>query len=208
MQQRCPLPVYFGFDYIEDLIALRDKGEPFVFMDHAYFERGYEKRNFRILFNAIHQTGLRTDLPTDRLARYCPFPREWKKTGGKTYVIPIAPNHAIWHQDYGWTEKAAAQSGGTVKPKSGPALGSLFADCGAVVAHSSVAAVEAAYHGIPVYGPRHSPAWHVGQEDLSGPPVYPDRDHWLRTLSYSQFSLDEIKSGEAWAILRDVWHGN
>ena len=208
MQRTCPLPVYFGFDYIENLIAHRKAGEPFVFMDHAYFERGYEKANFRVLLNAIHQTEVRTDLPSDRLARYCPFPRPWKEDGRETIVIPIAPNHAIWHEDYGWTEKAAEQTGGTVKPKSGPSLGKLLPDCRAVVAHSSVAAVEAAYAGVPVYGPRHSPAFHVGQEDLSGPPLYPNRDNWLKTLSYSQFSLGEIRSGFAWAVLRDVWNGD
>ena len=209
MQQTCPLPVYYGFDYIDDLIRLRDAGEPFVFMDHAYFERGYEKKNFRILLNAIHQTGIRYDLPADRLARYCPFPRPWRQDGEEVIVIPIAPNHAIWHGEEGWTEKAQrAFPGSTVKAKSGPPLGEVLPRCRAVAAHSSVAAVEAVYHGVPVYGPRHSPAFQVGQEDFTKPPVYPERDNWLRTLSYSQFSLDEIRSGFAWAVLRDVWNGD
>lgn len=209
MQQTCPLPVYFGFDYINDLIALRDRGEPFVFMDHAYFERGYEKRNFRVLLNSIHQTGVRDDLPDDRLSRYCPFPRPWRTDGEKTVVIPIAPNHAIWHKEQDWTKKASeAFPGSIVKEKSGPPLRDFLPFCRALVAHSSVAAVEAAYHGVPVYGSRHSPAALVGQEDLTADPIYPNRDNWLKTLSYSQFSLDEIHSGFAWAVLREVWNGD
>lgn len=209
MQQTCPLPVYYGFDYINDLIALRDRGEPFVFMDHAYFERGYDKGNFRVVLNGIHQTQIRSDLPGDRLARYCPFPRPWRTNGTQDIVIPIAPNHAIWHQEPGWTEKAqGCFPGSTVKEKSGTPLGKLLPDCRKLIAHSSVAAVEAAYFGIPVYGPEHSPAFQVGQPDFNGPPLYPDRDNWLRTLSYSQFSLDEIKRGFAWAVLREVWNGD
>jgi hypothetical protein len=43
----------------------------------------------------------------------------------------------------------------------------------------------------------------VGQTDLSKveKPVYPDREPWLRALSYSQFSEQELVDGTLWRLL-------
>lgn len=209
MQETCPLPVYYGFDYLDHLLEKRRLKEPFVFMDHAYFERGYDKGNFRILLNCIHQTEVIHDLPYDR----APQIHDWRQ-GGKVYVIPVAPNCAIWHDAGSWTSETVAELRKhtdreiVVKPKNGPPLLDFLRTAWAVVSHSSVAAVEAAQHGVPVFGPKTSPAHGVGLEDLAKieTPARPTRRDWLKTLSYSQFTLSEIKSGKAWSILRDV-HG-
>ncbi len=69
MQQHCPLRVFFGFDDKEEIKRMRDAGEPFVFMDHAYFHRGYRHDAFyRAIFNALHRTNL-LDVPDDRLKK-------------------------------------------------------------------------------------------------------------------------------------------
>lgn len=207
MQETCPLPTYYGFDYLPDLLKLREAGEPFVFMDHAYFDRGYDKGNFRVLFNRIHQTDVVQHLPHDR----APQAHDWRQ-GGKVYVIPVAPNCAIWHGADSWTSDTVAELRKhtdreiVVKPKNGPPLRDLLHMAWAVVSHSSVAAVEAAQYGVPVFGPKTSPAHGVGLEDLSKieSPIRPRRKDWLNTLSYSQFSIPEIRSGKAWAILKQT----
>ena len=116
----------------------------------------------------------------------------------------------IWYKCQKWnreTEQELKKLYGRrvyVKPKDGNPLPKARA----FVVHSSVAAVEAAQGGIPVFGPPTSPAHGIGQEDLTkiDSPIYPDRTNWVRTLTYSQFTLDEIKNGTAWAIIREESH--
>ena len=209
MQETCPLPVYYGFDYLDQLLEKRRLKEPFVFMDHAYFNRGYDKGNFRILLNQVHQTEVIPHLPEDRL----PPEKPWKQ-GSKVFVIPVAPNLATWHDAHHWTTDTVAQLKRhtdreiIVKPKNGPPLRDFLDRAWAVVSHSSVAGVEAAQNGVPVFGPMTSPAFYVGNQflDKIETPSTTERVEWLKTLSYSQFSLSEIRSGKAWAILKDI-HG-
>ncbi len=202
LQSHMPIPAYFGFA-TEGVFEAKP---PFVYMDHAYFERGYEKENFRIIFNGIHQTGVIPGLP-NRTARLCPFPRDWKQ-GDHVIVIPPPPNVCKFHKAETWVSETVAELKKhtdrrvIVKPKSGPPLGEF--SCWAVVSHSSVAAVEAAYMGTPVFGPETSPAYPVGLSDLSQieSPIFPDRTEWLNTLCWSQFHLTEILSGFAWEAIK------
>lgn len=210
-QAAFPLLTFWGFESEDVFRWFLDKRK-FVYCDHAYFDRGYDKMNFRVLLSKPHQNEIKHDLPDDRMRRFCAFPRPWKQ-GSKVYVIPIQPMMGKLYVQEDWTEKTVGELQRhtdreiVVKPKDGPPLADCLRDAWAVVGHSSVACVEAAYAGVPVFGPSTSPAYGVGEEDLSKieEPATPDREHWLRTLSYSQFHLDEIRSGEAWAILRDVW---
>ena len=211
MQETCPLPVYYGFDYLDQLLELRRKKEPFVFMDHAYFNRGYDKGNFRILISQVHQTDIISHLPRDRL----PNEKNWQETrGSKVYVIPVAPNLATWHDAHHWTTDTVSELRKhtdreiVVKPKNAIPLRDLLHTAWAVVSHSSVAGVEAAQNGVPVFGPSTSPAFYVGNQflDKIETPSFSNREEWLKTLSYSQFSIPEIQSGKAWAILRQI-HG-
>lgn len=207
-QSRFPLPVFFGFTSGE---IFSHRG-PFVYVDHAYFDRGYDRMNFRVVLNGLHQTKVRYDLPDDRMRRFCPFPRPWGK-GSKVIVIPVPPNHARFHGAEDWTDRTVetlkrhTDREIIVKHKSGPPLASVLGDAWAVVSHSSVAGVEAAYNGTPVFGPQTSPAHYVGEEELSQieSPATPEREAWLRTLSYSQFHLSEIKSGMAWEVLEALY---
>lgn len=202
------LPVAFGFERPDHLFSIRDTD--FVYVDHAYFERGYDKANFRCILNGVHQVDVCQGLP-DRTKRLAPFPRPWQQ-GDDVIVIPPPTNLCRWHNAYTWTDDAVAELKKhtdrkiVVKPKSGPPLSEL--SCWAVVSHSSVAAVEAAYMGIPVFGPDTSPAYKVGLENLGRieDPNFPDRSDWVNTLCWSQFSIDEITSGFAWEVLRNI-HG-
>jgi hypothetical protein len=68
-----------------------------------------------------------------------------------------------------------------------------------------VAGVEAACLGFPVFGPETSPAYPVsGSLDDIENPVRPDREPWLRTLAYSQFTTAEIANGTAWQIIKET----
>ena len=208
--QACfPLITFWGFES-EDVFRWKDRR--YIFCDHAYFDRGYDKMNFRVIYSAPHQLKVRHDLPDDRMRRFCPFPRDWKQ-GSKVVVIPPPPMLARFYGAESWTaETVEALRKHTdreivVKEKASGPLEGVLHEAWAVVSHSSVAAVEAAYRGVPVFGPETSPAYGVGLSDLSmiEAPDFPDREDWLRTLSYSQFSLDEITNGTARALLEEFW---
>lgn len=75
----------------------------------------------------------------------------------------------------------------------------------AVVAYNSIAATEAIIHGIPVFTLAPNAASPMGLSDLSkiNNPIYPDREKWLKSLAYGQFSLSEMESGDAWRIVNE-----
>jgi hypothetical protein len=81
-------------------------------------------------------------------------------------------------------------------------------DIFAVVTYNSIAAVESIAYGIPAFVLAPSAAGIVSSSDLSKieTPHYPDEhliEHWKRTLSYNQFTDNEIITGKAWSIIND-----
>jgi hypothetical protein len=79
-------------------------------------------------------------------------------------------------------------------------------DIYALVTYNSIAAVEAIQHGIPAFALAPTAADPVGNKDLTQieTPNRPDEDliqRWLHSIAYSQFSLDEIITGDAWRMV-------
>jgi hypothetical protein len=74
----------------------------------------------------------------------------------------------------------------------------------ALVTHGSIAAVESVILGCPVFVHPDSAAALVGRTDLSAieKPVYPEREQWLRSLSYSQFNEAELVDGTLWRLMQ------
>jgi hypothetical protein len=102
------------------------------------------------------------------------------------------------HTDRPIVVRAKPQPGETAVP-----LERALAEAHALVTHSSNVAVEAAIAGTPVFVAPSSAAAPVGLTDLSQieTPVRPDRGSWLAHLAYAQYSMDEVKSGQAWRML-------
>lgn len=69
----------------------------------------------------------------------------------------------------------------------------------AVVSHSSTCAVQAAIAGIPIFCHETSAAAPIGLNDLASieDPLMPEREEWLASLSWQQWTLDELRAG-AW----------
>jgi hypothetical protein len=85
-----------------------------------------------------------------------------------------------------------------------PALSSAITLRDVVVGHSGTAIFEAIVRGVPVIctDPR-NPCMPVCSKP--GEPLYRgDREAWLHDMSYTQWSLAEIASGEAWEHLKDI----
>jgi hypothetical protein len=210
-QIKAPIRVFFGFDELDDIKQLKARNEPFLFVDHAYFDRGYERGNFRVALNNIHQTKV-YDYPDDRRKKFGVKVRDWKVyPEGRILFIPSPPNPMTFHKEPKWNDEAIDQLVRNtkreihVKSQKTKGLGEFLDHCFCLVSHCSVAAVEAACHGIPVAVSEHNPARSVGV-DLSQieSPIYPDRTQWVNTLTYSQFSIDEFKDGSAWQIVKEM----
>jgi hypothetical protein len=81
-----------------------------------------------------------------------------------------------------------------------------FQNCWAVVNHNSSPAVAASIEGIPVFvtDPERSQCREIANTDLRRieRPNLPDRTDWLNRLAMSHWKFDELKSGEAWAHMR------
>ena len=79
-------------------------------------------------------------------------------------------------------------------------------DIYALVTYNSIAAVEAIQYGIPAFALAPTAADPVGNKDLTQieNPNKPDEEliqRWLHSIAYSQFSLDEIITGQAWRMV-------
>jgi hypothetical protein len=79
-------------------------------------------------------------------------------------------------------------------------------DCWAAVNYNSSPVVGAAISGVPIFvtDPVHSQSAEVANTDLSliETPAMPDRQAWVERLAMSHWNFDELRSGEAWAHMR------
>lgn len=79
-----------------------------------------------------------------------------------------------------------------------------ISDAHCVVTFNSNSAVEAAIEGVPVFAfDEGSMAWPICGKAFSQieKPITPYRDQWLNNLAYCQWTLDEMKEGQAWRHL-------
>lgn len=83
-------------------------------------------------------------------------------------------------------------------------LGTVLKLARCVVTWNSTSAVDAVIAGVPVIVcDRSSISWPMGVHELVHPDalVYPNRDPWLASLGYSQWSLEEMRAGLPWRHL-------
>ena len=76
----------------------------------------------------------------------------------------------------------------------------------ACVTSCSISAIEAVCCGKPVFCDKKSFASHVGNENLQDieNPVFVSPEDWLYSLSYQQFTPEELGNGRAMEILMDM----
>jgi len=189
---------------------------PFIHLDHAYFKRGYrnppDTANFRVNYCHFHQTRLITGLPPDRADQWRKRVQPWKTDGASIIVIIPSDRISGFLGEREWAKRVSQElrrytSRPIIVKEKGPGLDGYLKTAWAVVSLSSVSEVEAVLAGVPVFVGKHSPANQVGSgwiESIESP-QYPDREDWLRTLSYSQFNGDEMASGKAWGILKELY---
>ncbi len=211
------IPVVWGVLRESDRILAQAKAAQmyFFYIDHAYFDRGHGK-SYRITRNR-YETGPIRKCPMDRIDRLGIQIEPWRKSGKDIIVCPPTDYFSQAHDCADWLdttlERLAKVTDRPVtireKPKPGTTaipLKTALKSAHALVTHSSNVAIEAACLGTPVFVNPASAAAPIGRTDLEAieEPVYPDRQPWLAHLAYNQFSIEEIRDGEAWRLLLEM----
>jgi len=194
-------------------------GRPFLYIDRGYLRRGRMAaaglgqdpgHGYWRWHRSAWQMETLRPRPPDRLQKLMLPVRPWRAAGSHIVVAAPTDTYARFHGIEGWLDatleilKDLTDRAVVVRRKYDPVpLDQALRGAHALVTHGSIAAVEAAVMGVPVFVDPVSAARHVGLTDLSliETPVYPDRAPWLAALAYCQFDEREMIDGTMWRIL-------
>lgn len=190
------------------------QGEDYIYCDHSYFKghralwsgsrpEGY----FRLVKNDRYYRDS-GDKPRDRWERLGVKVRPWRKTGRHIVVVPVSKFVAAYngfHANEWLTNtlkelKANTDRPVMIKPKdSETPIEAVLENAWALVTLESNAAVDALVGGIPVFAGVSAAVSQVAGVDLAyiEHPRMPDREQLFANLSYQQWNVEEIVSGEA-----------
>lgn len=198
----------------------RSESRPWIYWDRGYARRvfatdlptGDAGGYYRWHLNG-YQAQVVHDVPADRWSALQTPVSPWSKSGRHIVVAEPSPTYQRFHGIEGWTDRTlAALKAVTDRPivirdkemqRFGRKLHEDLRGAHCLVTHGSNAAVEAVVMGCPVVVHPDSAAALVGLTDLTRieTPIYPDREPWLRSLAYSQFSERELVDGTLWRLL-------
>jgi hypothetical protein len=155
------------------------------------------------------------DVPDDRwrALRLQDQVKPWRKNGRRIVIADTLPDYWLvrglpvdWSQQMHERLKQQTDRPIFVRHKESKLpLSAELQDAHCLVTHGSIAAVEAAIMGCPVFVDQESAASHVGVvgfDDIEHP-VYPERQLWLNSLAYSNFSEREMLDGTVWKLMDD-----
>lgn len=211
-----------NFDIIKNAIA---KNLNWLFTDMPYWGRYNPGKPdaecyWRTCINGIHCNKI-LDLPNDRCKNITL--KEWRDQG--EYIL-VAPSSATVHRfinKANWTQDTVAKLKKLTdipikireKPRkngtSGPHVADVplaedLSNARYVVTSCSVVGVEAVIQGIPTFCEPESACAPVSNTDIfSLEPVMSDRQKWLNTLSYHQWTPSEIQNGELKNFIQYVY---
>ena len=190
--------------------------------DFVYWDRGYARRVFACWLprgtdggyyrwhrNAyqLRQVG---NYPPDRWAALKTDVRPWQRNGRHIVIAAPTATYARFHGLAAWTDttlealsrltdrQLVIRHKETKRPLQADLEGAH-----ALVAHGSIAAVEAIICGTPTFTHPDSAAALVGHTDFAmiERPVYPERQPFLNALAYNQFSERELVDGTLWKLI-------
>lgn len=188
-----------------------------------YWDRGYMRRVFAAWLPrgtdggyyrwhaGQYQMG-RVDLAAcpDRYAALKTPLSPWQRGGRHIVLAAPSQTYARFHECEGWLpstlKQLALSTDRQIVVRDKESKRSLQADlegAHALVTHGSIAAVEAAILGTPVFVHPSSAAALVGHVDLARieDPAYPDREAWVRSLACCQFNERELVDGTLWRLM-------
>jgi len=192
-----------GIMGIPDATRMSKSVKEWVYFDHSYFKRGWQLGNFRAVRNGLHLTSpiIR---PDDRLKKWDVQIKPWRKSGSEIIVIPPTEAQTAYYDCGDWMPKTLAKLKQVtdrrviIKAKDDKRLLLFYLETAhALVTFASVAGVEAAIAGVPVFATENCPAWQVsaGSLDNIEKPHYAENRHqWACGLAYASWNWGEIRN--------------
>lgn len=195
----------------------RDQKISFYFTDMPYWNRWMgDNRNscsWRIIPNALH-CNWQQDYPNDRFKKLNITIKDWRNNGEHILLCPSSATMNRFYDQINWLNDTINEikkytdrpikirNKPRAKNTSGPRVATIpFEDdvknAWAVVTLASIAGVEAACLGIPVFCHQAGPCSVLGNLELKNieSPKLLDREMWLNTLAYYQYTEKEIEDG-------------
>lgn len=209
---------------LEKIKLLIDNNIPFLNIDKGYFRNRKSNSHWRISYNSFQQTKLLT-VPDDRLKNNFNIElKPWKTSG--SYIIVLAPNPkplefyagtsdvfswamSIKNQLLNYTDKKIFIRFKNMTTKRNDPLIKYLDDCYAVVTLQSLGCIECLIEGIPVINLAESCVDSLYKQQLENIEnlVYPNNRHeWLKSLSYGQYTEEEMQSGYALQTIRKLYN--
>jgi hypothetical protein len=193
------------------------QGRDWIYWDRSYFRRvfatwlprGENGGYYRWTIGAFQEQKIR-NVPDDRWKSLKTDIAPWRKNGKHIVLAVPSETYSRFHGLVNWTDKTLdALSRVTDRPviarhkESKRPLQNDLEGAHALVTHGSIAGVEAAILGCPVFVDKSSAAALVGLTDLAQieRPIYPDRQPWCHSLAYSQWNESELVDGTLWRLL-------
>jgi len=182
--------------------VMRGLSEPWIYFDHSYFNRGWHNGNFRACRDNAHITQI-LDRPTDRLEKFNVKILPWRKTGERIILIPPSPYQRDFYDDEDWVgrtlRRLAEITDRTVYVKSDKTkpMRDVLHDAWAVVTRASVAGMDAALAGVPVFSTPDCCSWGVNAgplEKIETPDYSDARLEWASSLAYASWNRSELQS--------------
>jgi hypothetical protein len=181
-------------------------------IDHGYFFRSSTPEAYdgyyRITKNNFWHDGL-SKCNSDRFARLKMQGlqlKDWRKTGNHIIVVPPSKYMADHWGMHDWLRDIVAEIKKytdreiVVSIKNETPLERVLPNAWALVTDHSNAGITALLEGVPTIFT--NPARKLGEiSEIENPPM--DRDFFYG-LAYQQWTLEEIRSGEAWNYLGDT----
>lgn len=192
---------------------LQKRGQPFWHVDNGWIARTPEgRRCYRVTRNGIAPQFL-PGRSMERAVSLGVKIEPWRTDGrhvlvclpGELFGRPFGISSAEWSAGIIARIKAVTDRPIVVraKIKHGPPLSGDLAGAWCLVTHSSSTAAAAALAGVSVFCEPTCGAAQVGCEDLAmiETPLRPDREEWIASLVWQQFTLNEMSSGMAWRTI-------
>jgi hypothetical protein len=179
----------------------------------------------RIVKNAMQHNAI-MDVPEDRWEQLVNFNptlkyNGWRNTGSKILLVLSTDKPFQYYGEdrekwinkvkktirkYSDREIVVREKASRGERTNDTIYDALDDDIYALVTYNSIAAVEAIQYGIPAFALAPTAADPVGNKDLTmiETPNKPSEEiiqKWLHSIAYSQFSLNEIITGDAWRMV-------
>jgi len=226
IQSNVKWPVIFsGITTMAPIEQARRHGLDYWYVDSGYMGNHKLKNYLRVCKNSIHASGDIIARPRDRLDRLQVDTTQISR-GSSVLIIPPDAKQAS-HFDIDnvdtWLADTVSRiqdstdrriqirhrpASRTTRISADTLVQALAQDINVVVTFISNSGVEAVLHDIPVISLGPSACVKVSPWSLDQINAVPDidaeaKEAWMRHLSYSQFTGDEMSNGTAWSILNE-----